>query len=83
MTSPTNSGMRRLALTAAVVAGAFLAGALAVGVISTATAQPGTTTTPGNGYGQGDPGTRTSRNLNAPTSSCSPATTPTRRRPPP
>ena len=58
MTSPTNSGARRLALTAAVVAGAFLAGALAVGVISTATAQTGTTTTPGNGYRQGDPGTR-------------------------
>ena len=43
MTSPTSSGVRRWALTAAAVAGAFLAGVLAVGAITAATAQTGST----------------------------------------
>ena len=43
MSNPTSTGVRRWTLTAAAVAGAFLAGALAVGIISTATAQTSTT----------------------------------------
>ena len=54
MTSPNTGGLRRWTLTAAAIAGAFLAGALAVGVITTAAAQPDPTTTtadqpPGHG----------------------------------
>jgi len=44
MTSPNNRGPRRWALTAAAVASAFLAGAGAVGAITTATAQTDQTT---------------------------------------
>lgn len=57
MTSPNTDGARRWARTAAAIAGAFLAGVLAVGAIASATAQTDSTD-PGTGQAAPDRGTR-------------------------